>query len=184
VFEDSVAELRSAQDRELIARVGREDRAAFRELYERHAPSLLAALRRMCPGTDCEDLLQEVFIAVWRRSALYRPERGEPLTWLFAILRNKVIDHRRRLAARPRYEELDVETQVAGAVQAGAEERRLVLEQAMVRLRPDERRALEMTYFAGLTYEEAAAALAVPLGTLKSRLAAGLRRLRDALGGG
>ena len=184
VPEASPDELRSAEDRELIARVTRSDRAAFRELYERHAPSLLGALRRLCPpGTDCEDLLQEVFLTVWRRAALYRPERGEPLTWLFTILRNKVIDHRRRVAARPRYEELDPERSAAPAPAADPGDRRMVLEQAMVKLRPDERRALEMTYFAGLTYEEAAAALEVPLGTLKSRIGAGLRRLRDALGG-
>jgi RNA polymerase sigma-70 factor (ECF subfamily) len=178
-----LAELRSLGDRELIALVGRNDRAAFRELYERHAGSLHSALRRLCPGTDCEDLLQEVFLAVWRRSSLYRPERGEPLTWLFAILRNKVIDHRRRASARPRYEELDTERTEPPAPDADPGDRRLVLEQALVALRPDERRALEMTYFAGLTYEEAATALEVPLGTLKSRISAGLRRLRDALGG-
>ena len=149
----------------------------------RIAPSLLSALRRLCPGSDCEDLLQEVFLSVWRRSSLYRPERGEPLTWLFAILRNKVIDHRRRASARPRYEELDLERAEPPAPPADPGDRRLVLEQALVGLRPDERRALEMTYFAGLTYEEAAAALEVPLGTLKSRISAGLRRLRDSLGG-
>lgn len=183
VLEGPFTELRSLEDRELIARVGQSDRVAFRELYERHAPCLLAALRRLCPGTECEDLLQEVFLAVWRRSSLYRPERGEPLTWLFAILRNKVIDHRRRLAARPRYEELDPERSPATAAADDPGDRRLLLEQALVTLRPDERRALEMTYFAGLTYEEAAATLEVPLGTLKSRITAGLRRLRDALGG-
>jgi RNA polymerase sigma-70 factor (ECF subfamily) len=178
-----LVELRSLEDRELIALVGRSDRAAFRELYERHASSLHSALRRLCPGTECEDLLQEVFLAVWRRSSLYRPERGEPLTWLFAILRNKVIDHRRRVSARPRYEELDTERAEPPAPVADPGDRRLVLEQALVALRPDERRALEMTYFAGLTYEEAATALEVPLGTLKSRISAGLRRLREALGG-
>ena len=183
VLEGSVAELRSLEDRELIALVGRSDRAAFRELYERHAPSLHSALRRLCPGSDCEDLLQEVFLAVWRRSSLYRPERGEPLTWLFAILRNKVIDHRRRASARPRYQELDSERTQTPAPAADPGDRRLVLEQALVALRPEERRALEMTYFAGLTYEEAATALEVPLGTLKSRISAGLRRLRGALGG-
>jgi len=184
VLDGSLAELRSAEDRDLIALVGQSDRAAFRELYERHAPRLLAALRRLCPGTDYEDLLQEVFLAVWRRSSLYRPDRGEPLTWLFAILRNKVIDHRRRAAARPRYEELDLERSQPAAPVADPGDRRLVLEQALVALRPDERRALEMTYFAGLTYEEAAATLEVPLGTLKSRISAGLRRMRDTLGSG
>jgi RNA polymerase sigma-70 factor (ECF subfamily) len=184
VLEGQSAEVRSLADRELIALVGRSDREAFRELYERHSASLHSALRRLCPGADCEDLLQEVFLAVWRRSSLYRPERGEPLTWLFAILRNKVIDHRRRASARPRYEELDPERVETATPNAGSGDRKLVLEQALVALRPDERRALEMTYFAGLTYEEAATALDVPLGTLKSRLSAGLRRLRDALGGG
>jgi len=183
VLEGSLAELRSVGDRELIALIGRSDRAAFRELYQRHSPSLLAALRRLCPGSECEDLLQEVFLSVWRRSSLYRPERGEPLTWLFAILRNKVIDHRRRASARPRYEELDIERAEPQAPPADPGDRRLVLEQALVALRPDERRALEMTYFSGLTYEEAAAALEVPLGTLKSRISAGLRRLRETLGG-
>lgn len=183
VSDESPGGLRSLEDRELLALVGESDRAAFRVLYERHGPSLLAALRRLCPGTDCEDLLQEVFLTVWRRSSLYRPERGEPLTWLFAILRNKVIDHRRRLGARPRYEELDLERLHPVAPPSDPGDTRLFLEQAMVTLRPDERRALEMTYFAGLTYEEAAATLEVPLGTLKSRLSAGLRRLRDTLGG-
>jgi len=184
VLEGSYAELGSVPDRELIALVAQSDRAAFRELYHRHAPCLLSALRRLCPGSDSEDLLQEVFLLVWRRSSLYRPERGEPLTWLFAILRNKVIDHRRRASARPRYEELDaerIETTVALPTDSG--DRRLVIEQALVALRPDERRALEMTYFAGFTYEEAAVALEVPLGTLKSRISAALRRLRDVLQG-
>lgn len=183
VLDGSFAELRSLEDRELLALVGRSDRAAFRELYERHAASLHSALRRLCPGADTEDLLQEVFLAVWRRSSLYRPERGEPLTWLFAILRNKVIDHRRRASARPRYEELDVERVEASVPAADPGDGRMVLEQALVVLRSEERRALEMTYFAGLTYEEAATALEVPLGTLKSRISTGLRRLREALGG-
>jgi RNA polymerase sigma-70 factor (ECF subfamily) len=184
VFEGSYAELRSLPDVELIALVGRSDRAAFRELYRRHAPILLSVLRRQCPGSDSEDLLQEVFLSVWRRSSLYRPERGEPLTWLFAILRNKVIDHRRRASARPRYEELDPDrAETAAAPLADPGDRRLVLQQALVSLRPEERRALEMTYFAGFTYEEAAAALEVPLGTLKSRISAALRRLRDLLQG-
>ena len=184
VLKGSFAELGSLPDRDLIALVGQSDRAAFRELYRRHAPCLLSALRRQCPGSDSEDLLQEVFLSVWRRSSLYSPDRGEPLTWLFAILRNKVIDHRRRASARPRYEELDTErVETAAATPADPGDRRLVLEQALVALRPDERRALEMTYFAGFTYEEAAAALEVPLGTLKSRISAALRRLRDVLQG-
>jgi len=93
-------------------------------------------------------------------------------------------DGRRRASARPRYEELDAErVETTAALPTDSGDRRLVIEQALVALRPDERRALEMTYFAGFTYEEAAAALEVPLGTLKSRISAALRRLRDVLQG-
>lgn len=168
------------EDARLLQRIGQGDREAFRRFYERHAGRVLAALGKLCRDRVlAEDLLQEVFLAVWRKAASYRRERGDPGGWLFVIARNKAADARRR--ARPTTGEEGCDTAAAPAAAGGKCDLRITLEQALAVLSAEQRQAVNLAYFGGYTYEETAARLNLPLGTLKSRIRTGLRRLRTTL---
>ena len=125
--------------------------------------------------------MQEVFLAVWRKAAGYRPDRGDVGGWLFTISRNKVID-RRRKGQLPVVNE-GTWLREAAAPPEGQKEMRLSLRRALESLPIEQQRAVELTYLGGFTYHETAARLGVPLGTLKSRLRAGIHRLREKLRG-
>lgn len=171
-------------DEALLRRIAAGDQSAFQAFYDRHAGRTHVVLSRLAGDLGAaEDLLQEVFLSVWRKAGSYRPERGEPLGWLYSIARNRVTDHRRRRSARPDGDAAEVPDSYAGS-SGGDAELGAVVDQALDLLHPDQRAALRMTYFAGFTYEETAERLRVPLGTLKSRLRAGLRELRAVFGEG
>lgn len=176
------SELRQWGDADLLYRIGRGDRRAFRIFYHRHAGRILVLLKQRCSDRAlAEDLVQEVFLLVWRKAASYHESRGEALGWLFTIARNKMIDQRRRAGARIEEDEEELGTWPAS--NDVHRDVRLSLEQAISSLTTDQQRALRMTYYGGYTYEEAASRLQVPLGTLKSRLKTGLQRLRSTFEG-
>lgn len=179
VIDETLEPDASHDDVSLLQLIAGGDRAAFKAFYQRHAGRILGHLRQMCQDpTLSEDLLQEVFLQVWRKAATYRAERGDPMGWLFSVTRNKTIDHRRRHPFKLEGEERDLTAWPAPT--KGHRDLRISLEQAMSRLSEDQQRALRMTYYGGYTYEEAADRLQVPLGTLKSRIRTGLQRLRTA----
>lgn len=170
-------------DAVLLARIAGRDREAFRIFYQRHAGRALAALRHLSRDmTLADDLLQEVFLAVWRKAGGYRADRGEVGGWLFTISRNKVIDARRRGRLKIADEEVAALAD-APAPTGVAREVRLSVRQALGTLSREQRQAVAMTYLGGFTYDETAERLNVPLGTLKSRLRAGIKRLRHQMGG-
>lgn len=180
----SSATLDGFNDALLLARIAGRDRVAFKVFYQRHAGRILASLRHLCRDAAlADDLLQEVFIAVWRKAGGYRRERGDVGGWLFTVCRNKVIDARRR----GRLPLADIDVSDLTTVAAPPEPRRdlrLSLHQALATLSLEQREAVTLTYLGGFTYDETAARLDVPLGTLKSRLRAGIQRLRRRLGEG
>lgn len=166
------------QDGMLLAAIADGDRDAFRQFYERHSDKVALALRQLCRGRLPEDLFQEVFMAVWRKAGTFDPQRGDVGGWLFTICRNKVYDQYRR-SGPP-----EVELQESDSPKFHPDQTmRLSLEAAMGDLRSVERDALQMIYFGGFTYGQAAAQLDVPLGTLKSRLRSALRKLTARFGG-
>ena len=175
----------SSEDRSdaaLLRRIAGGDETAFKSFYSRYSGRVLKMLRQMCGERAlAEDLLQEAFLAVWRKASTYRPDRGAPAGWLFAITRNKVLDHRRRKKAPT----VDIDAETSSQVPAPSRPRdlRLSLEQALTRLKAVESEALRLAYFGGLTYQESAQQLEVPLGTLKSRIRTGLRKLQGELKG-
>lgn len=152
------------------------------EEESRTALSLLAAsdgadVRRLTGEPAlAEDITQEVFTAVWTRAATFRPDRGSATCWLYTLTRNKFVDHWRGDAG---LETLD-EPRLPASGTAGGE-LRVTLRQALARIAPEQRRAIEMAYFGGLTYEETADRLSLPVGTLKSRIRLGLRTMRTVL---
>jgi RNA polymerase sigma-70 factor (ECF subfamily) len=168
-------------DAALLGRIAAGEIDAFQTFYGRYAGRVLAYARQLGrQGDAAEDVTQEVFVAVWRRAASYRPERGDVTGWLYTITRNKLVDLWRRTGETLDLAELD-ERRLAEAVEPG--DLQLALRQALSRVAPDQRRAIEMAYFGGLTYEETARRLELPLGTLKSRIRSGLRALRSLLEG-
>lgn len=169
-------------DLELLERVAAADREAFRLFYDRHAPQVLAYVRSLGRSRDAsEDVVQEVFLAVWRKAGTYRPERGDVAGWLYTMTRSKVVDLWRKL---PTGSDQSSEETLAALSERPEAESRVVsisLRKAMANLKAEQRQALELAYFGGLTYEETAERLKLPVGTLKSRIRAGLALMRGVL---
>jgi RNA polymerase sigma-70 factor (ECF subfamily) len=150
-----------------------------REAYAAHAGELYGfAVRSLGDAGLAEEAVQETFLRAWRAGERFDPNIGSLRTWLFAILRNVVIDLGRARSVRPRVAEAGVEQSVEPLDQALLAWQ---VEEAMRRLGDDHRRVLVETYYRGRPYAEVAAELGVPEGTVKSRVYYGLRALRVAL---
>jgi RNA polymerase sigma-70 factor (ECF subfamily) len=170
-------------DESLLAAIARGDREAFQGFYERYAGRVLACARHLCRDAAlAEDVAQEVFTTVWTRAATFRSDRGSAPAWLFTLTRHKLVDHWRRTGKGAETEALDDLRPPAQAPEDG--DLRLTLRQALAHASPEQREAIRMAFFNGLTYEETAARLALPLGTLKSRIRLGLRAMREVMSQG
>ena len=169
----------------LIQRVANQDRAAFSQLYERFSTLVFTlAMRMLKARSDAEDLLQEVFVQVWRQARGYSAERGSPEAWIINIARSRAIDKSRAirriensflLTDDPARAESSDSTESSRA----ASESRLTMNTALANLPDTLRRVLELAYFDGLTQTEIAQRLAEPLGTVKTRMRSGIQRLRE-----
>lgn len=168
------------------------DREAFARFYDRFAPLVFTlAVRILRIRSEAEDLLQEVFLQVWRQADSYRPDRGSPEAWITTIARSRAIDRLRSIRSREKgIMSLTIEASVdsgdtrgAGDA-AAASEARLTVHGVLGKLPAAQRTVLEMAYFAGLTQSEIASRLKEPLGTVKTRMRAGLASLRELLGTG
>ncbi|MBW8878354.1 MAG: sigma-70 family RNA polymerase sigma factor [Acidobacteria bacterium] len=171
-----------SHDEELLAATARGDLESFHQLYLGHAGRVIAYAHRLCGDRSlAEDVAQEVFTAVWTKAGTYRTDRGGVAPWLYTLTRNKLVDLWRRSGRNRECEGLD-ELRLPQPERTPGD-LRLTLRQALTRVNPDQREAIEMAYFQGLTYEETARRLALPLGTLKSRIRLGLRGMREVLEG-
>jgi len=174
-------------DVELMAAIVRKDETALAELYDRYRVILFGLLLRILHSREeAEDVLQEVFLQVWRRAADFDEKRGRPFTWLVTLARSRGIDRLRSLAARERVALAGAKgpsEEVSDAVaDAFASEQRTLVTKALEQLPEEQRGPLILAYFDGLTQSEIAAKLGAPLGTIKTRMRTGLTRLREALG--
>lgn len=156
---------------------------ALAELYDRYGKVAYGLAYRVLQNSAlAEDAVQEAFLAVWRTAGTYIRERGKPSTWLLTVVHRRAVDIVRREQRRrvpTDVEESPVET--AADEEAVLRDRRRAVQQALRQLPADQREALELAYYGGLTQSELARQLGVPLGTVKSRMFAGLRRLGDLL---
>jgi RNA polymerase sigma-70 factor (ECF subfamily) len=167
-------------DEELIFHVARGDTVAFAVLYDRYSARLLGLM--MCLLTqraDAEDALQETFLQVWSQAGRYNPARGSVEVWLQTIARSRGLDRRRRLHPRPP-EPAPSEAGVSADPLRVLEESETARDvwQALERLPVEQRQALSLAFFDGLTHEEVATRQGVPLGTAKTRIRLALSRLR------
>lgn len=171
-------------DEALVIAIAGGDRGALARLYDRHAAILLAIGQRILGSPrDAEDLLHDVFLEAWRRAGTYDPARGTVRTWLLVRLRARALDRQRAAGAAPvSMEGTDpLEERVAHREDPLLAVDRAAVHRALQTLSSEQRTVLELGYFQGLSSAEIAARTGTPVGTVKSRLALALGRLRARL---
>ena len=184
--EDDKARKR-AEDVALLARIVDRDERAVEELYARYSGPLYS-LAYQVTGAErfAQDVVQEVFIALWRDASRFDPARGAVAPWLFSLARHKAIDLVRREAnVRKRTADVDLEFHEADDDvdhETWLNFRREKVLEAIEELTPAQREALELAFFGGLTHVEVSERLGIPLGTAKTRIRSALLRMRDILG--
>lgn len=172
-----------------LLRVGRQDRAALRQVYALTSAKLFGICLRICEDREsAEDILQDVYVKIWRRAGQYDADRASPITWLATIARNSAIDWRRangRMTALPEEAAAGIADDRPRADQAMmADQDRARIFDCLGQLDPRSGGAIRAAFFDGLTYADLAERAAVPLGTMKSWVRRGLLRLKDCIGDG
>ncbi|HKW33387.1 MAG TPA: sigma-70 family RNA polymerase sigma factor [Candidatus Acidoferrum sp.] len=175
-------------DAALPQRLIQKDVRAFERLYDLHSRTVYALVFRIVQqSSTAEEVVQDVFLHLWRNAGLYDSAKGPFVPWLLTMARNRALDHLRLKSERQRRREELPETLPQVAMAPGYEEaldekrRAEQVRQLMGSLYPQQKRAIEMAYFEGLSHSEIAAALEEPLGTVKSWIRNGLQRLKEGL---
>jgi RNA polymerase sigma-70 factor (ECF subfamily) len=172
----------------LIRKVATQDRDAFAQLYDNCSSLVFTlAMRMLKARSDAEDLLQEVFVQIWRQAANYSEDRGTPEAWIINIARSRAIDKLRSIRRMEKNlvlteDPAQAESAVNVESAAAESETRLTMNSALANLPEAQRKVLELAYFDGLTQTEIANRLAEPLGTVKTRMRSAIQRLREILG--
>ena len=169
-------------DSALVRRVAGGDHDAFAALYDKHGALVFGVAKRVLGNQEqAEDVAQSVFLQVWSRPQAFAG--GNFAAWIARVARNASVDILRSAAVRKREPEIPVDLPAEGALEEQVFERMrsAALSDAVATLPDDQRVAIEQAYFAGLSYREVAEALDAPLGTVKSRIRTGLRRLFESL---
>lgn len=184
-----VALAREPSDEQLMAQLLAGQQDALSSLYGRYAPLVFNLAAQSLDRTAAEDIVQDVFLTVWRRADTFDAERGAFRAWLLQIAHHRILNEFRRRGRRPRTapneDEFDLEAIPTDAPDpaenAWQEYRRTAVQAAFAGLPPHQRQPLGLAFFEELTHEQVAAVLSLPLGTTKSRIRAGLRELRGKL---
>jgi RNA polymerase sigma factor (sigma-70 family) len=171
------------EDAELLAAVCEGSERAFNRLIDRHQQAVRNFLRGIAAREDADDIAQETFLAAWTQARAFRGG-SSVRSWLFSIAWRKAKDAQRWWFRRWRRDTAWHEMETGGEVEDSAKPERIVLRRALVSLSIDQRAAVMMCLAHGFTHAEAAEALDIPLGTIKSHVARGREKLREALGDG
>ena len=177
-----------SSDAALVQQLLRRDVRAFEQLYDRHSRIVYGlVLRILQQASTAEEVVQDVFLQLWRNASQYQSSRGPFVPWLLTLARNRALDNLRLKSERQRRredqtEELPQIAQTPQYEQALDEKRRAeVVRSLMGSLSAPQKKAIEMAYFEGLSHSEIAEALHEPLGTVKSWIRNGLIRLKEGL---
>lgn len=180
------ASMGAAELSALLAKAADGDEVSFRAFYDRTSAKLFGIiLRILIERSEAEDVLQEVYVTVWRKAAEFDADRASPVTWVATIARNRAIDRLRARGSRPSApldEAMDVRDESPGAdviIDTASDAGRV--HAALAQLEPRHADAIRSCYFEGITYEALAAREGVPIGTLKSWVRRGMMRMRQGL---
>jgi RNA polymerase sigma-70 factor (ECF subfamily) len=176
----------------LLQRIAARDTAALADLYDRHSRLLFGLILRIVRDRgEAEDLLQEAFVRVWTRAATYDAQMGEPLPWIVRVARNCAIDRVRARRVRatvsaPAIDAAAVEASAPAGIQTPETavliaETRQTLTDVLAGLPAEQRRLIEAAFFEGYTHSELAERFGLPLGTVKTRIRAGMIVMRQRL---
>jgi RNA polymerase sigma-70 factor, ECF subfamily len=176
-------------DYALLERLARQESQAMSEAYDRFSGVIYSiACRVLRPGAEAEDVMQEVFVKLWNRARSYNRSLGTPLTWIMTMTRNQAIDKLRSLQRRSAILQEHPEDlpESAEAVEQHSnivldDEKASLIRQSLKGLPKDQKHAIELAFFSGLTQNEIADHLKEPLGTVKARIRRGMLRLREPL---
>ena len=173
-------------DQQLIDQVKKGDKSAFKEIYSRFSQvTYNLALRILRDKEDAEEVVQEIFLQVWNKAYSYDPERGAVSTWVMNIARSRAIDKLRTLGYRDKNIEIDEEkvnsNEDLSRTIEQRDESKNVIRQALDSLPDNQRIAIELVYFEGLTHMETAERLDEPVGTIKTRIRLGVMKLKDKI---
>jgi RNA polymerase sigma-70 factor, ECF subfamily len=175
-------------DAALAQRLLRQDVRAFEQLYDRHSRIVYGlVLRILQQAGTAEEVVQDIFLQLWRNASRYDSSRGPFLPWLLTLARNRALDHLRLKSERQRRRE-DQTEELPPAIalpdyEAGLDQMRRAtrVRELMSALQPQQRRAIELAYFEGMSHSEIAEKLQEPLGTVKSWIRNGLVKLKEGL---
>lgn len=173
-----------------MERVAQGSTDAFAALYDRHSGIVLGLLTRML-GADgtAEEVLQETFLQAWEQASRYDGSKADPRGWLLMMARSRALDRIRSRSSRENRDQKATEegvlartiTQPRAPDRLADEERSRRIQAALENLPPEQRSAIELAFFEGMTHTEVAETLQAPLGTVKSRILLGMRKLRPLL---
>jgi len=182
---------RAEEDAALVAALAADQVSALEQLYDRYSALVYSiSLRVLHDHALAEDVTQEVFLRLWRQPASFDPERGRFISWISSVARNRALDELRKLSRRRGAEDqsedavLDVPDSGRGEdpqEEAIFAEERIRVRAALAELPAAQREVIELAYFSGLTQVEIAERTGDPLGTIKTRVRLGMRKLREAL---
>lgn len=185
---DSAKELQS--EIELLRQIGQGDRRSFEQLYERFSGVLFSIAYRMLNSQEAaEDVLQDVFVQIWKKAPMFDPNRGRPMTWAVTLTRNKAIDLMRSAQRRSGlHETVQRETETFSRSKdhslfdaVASDEMWKMVRDAIAKLSKEQRQAIELAFFASMTQTEIAEHLNQPLGTVKARIRRGMLALREMI---
>ena len=175
-------------DAALVQRLLQRDVSAFEELYERHSRMVYGlVLRIVQQASTAEEVVQDIFLQLWRNASQYDVSRGPFLPWLLTLARNRALDQLRLKSERQRRREEQTEelppVVTAPDFEGSLDEKRRAtrVRELIASLQPQQKRAIELAYFEGLSHSEIAAKLQEPLGTVKSWIRNGLLKLKEGL---
>jgi RNA polymerase sigma-70 factor (ECF subfamily) len=186
-YSEFLANIQTCTDEHLMAAVQQESTEGLNELYRRHSPTIRAVIARVLHNEQSvEDLLQEVFLEVWRLARRYSSEKGKALGWIITLSRRRAIDRLRREQAYSRVEERyqketeqqpEAWTQVQGSDDVETADLRRVLAGIIQTLPEAQRVAVEMAFYKGMSQREISTQTGIALGTIKTRLELALKKI-------
>ncbi len=170
----------------LLQRIAQKDSSSFQAFYRKYSGLVFTAIANVLNDHhDAEDVMQEVLVQIWNKAHLYEPRKGKPLTWITTMARNRAIDKIRSKQRRSRLnDDFESESRTeqpefeeSSSDQCEVRERNRIVRSAVAKLTDDQKEAIQLAYFSGLTQAEVAEKLNEPLGTVKARIRRGVTRL-------